>query len=421
MWLKNLKNVKNKLLNEKGIYMDNASATPTDPSVLAEMHCVERLYANPSAIHRLGILARQKIDESRNIVANFIKAQADEIVFTASGTEGDNLAILGVIKAANVYGILKPHIIVSEIEHSAVLLLVQDLEEQNKITATYLKVNSDGLINVKDILDSINEDTVLVSVHLVNNEVGTIEPVKDIVKAVRNYKKNIKSDAEIKYPLVHTDAAQATAFIEINVNSLGVDLLSFNGQKMYGPKGVGVLFVKRGTPIRPVFIGGRQEMGFRPGTESLPQIAGLAQACIITKKRRETDFENLLNLRNYFISELEKIPKVFVYVKNSLVSPHIIMAEFENIFSETLVLYLDARGIYVGSKSACKLDDPNESYVLNALKYAKIGEQEVFEGQNVQLGSELGSVRFSLGRDTKKSDINYVIKNLKDILQILKI
>lgn len=405
-------------IGNREVYVDNASATKTDDLVLYAMHQSDkhenRLYANPGGLHKLSILARQRLDLARKAVADFMGAHTDEVVFTASGTEGDNLAILGAIKSAQQNGITKPHIIISEIEHSAVIGLVQSLEQENNISATYLQVDENGLVDVKNIAEFLNENTILISIHLVNNEIGTLEPVKEIVKVVRNYKKNKNTqDVNNVYPLVHTDACQATAYIEINVNQLGIDLLTFNGQKMYGPKGIGALFIKRGTPIKPVFIGGNQEFGMRPGTESLPQIVGLAKACEITKKRQTKDFENLNILRNYFILELEKIEGCTVHAKNIPVSPHIINAEFKNISSETLLLYLDARGIYASNKSACKMDDPNESYVLKAIKHAKIDEQE---GKV----DDFGSIRFSLGRDTNKNDIDYVIKNLKEILNILK-
>ncbi len=392
------------------IYLDTASATETDKSVILAMHESLKLFANPSSLHKLGVLARNRIESSRGIVAKFINAHTDEVVFTSSGTEGDNLAILGAINFAKLHGIKTPHVIVSGIEHSAVIGLVEKLESQNEISASYLPVDENGVVNLKVLPELINENTVLVSIHLVNNELGTIEPVKEVVKIVNNYKKQNQS----KYPLVHTDACQASAYIKINVNQLGVDLLTINGQKMYGPKGVGALFVKRGTPIEPVFTGGDQEFGLRPGTESLPQIVGLACACEITSKRQEDDFIMLTNLRNYFIDELERVPKTIINAKNVPVSPHIINAEFKDISSETLLLYLDARGIYASSKSACKMDDPDESYVLKAIKYAKMGEQD-------EETDDFGSIRFSLGRDTNKNDIDYVIKNLKEILDILKI
>lgn len=394
----------------RNVYLDTASATETDKSVVLAMHHAEGLFANPSSLHKLGVLARNKIESSRATVAKFISAHTDEIIFTGSGTEGDNLAILGVIKFAKLKGIKIPHVIVSTIEHSAVIGLVEKLESQNEISASYLPVDENGVVDLKVLPELINQNTVLISIHLVNNELGTIEPVREVVKIINNYKKQNQST----YPLVHTDACQASALIKINVNQLGVDLLTMNGQKMYGPKGIGALFIKRGTLIEPVFIGGDQEFGFRPGTESLPQIVGLACACEITSKRQENDFIALTDLRNYFVAQLEKIPNTIINAKNVPVSPHIINVEFANISSETLILYLDARGIYASSKSACKMDDPNESYVLKAIKHAKIDEQE---GKV----DDFGSIRFSLGRDTNKNDIDYVIKNLKEILDILKI
>lgn len=416
-------NLKNKLgfitYTKRQVYLDTASATQTDKSVILAMYEAESLFANPSSLHRLGVLARNEVENSRGVVAKFINAHADEIIFTSSGTEGNNLAILGAIKSAKLKGIHKPHIIVSEIEHSAVIGLVQKLESKNEISASYLPVDQNGLVDLEVLPELINENTILISVHLVNNEIGTLEPIKEIVKIARNYKKhkNINDTVSV-YPLVHTDACQATAYIEINVNQLGVDMLSFNGQKMYGPKGVGVLFIKRGTPIKPVFIGGEQEFGIRPGTESLPLITGLARACSIASIRQEGDFEMLTDLRNYFITEIEKIPATtffaFVYAKNVLVSPHIINVEFKNISSETLLLYLDSRGIYASNKSACKSGGEGESHVLKAIKHAKIGIQE---GDL----DDFGSIRFSLGRDTTKKDLDYVIRNLKEVLNILKI
>jgi cysteine desulfurase len=413
MWniLKNKLNFKALMrLRDSHVYMDTASATETEKSVILAMHDAEKVFANPSSLHKLGVLARNKIESSRATVAKFISAHTDEIIFTGSGTEGDNLAILGVINFAKLHGIKTPHVIVSSIEHSAVIGLVQKLELQNEISVSYLPVDENGVIDLKALPDLINENTVLVSIHLVNNELGTIEPVKEGVKIINNYKKQNQST----YPLVHTDACQASAYIKINVNQLGVDLLTINGQKMYGPKGVGALFVKRDTPIEPIFVGGDQENSLRPGTEALTQIVGLAKACSITELRQEQDFVALTKLRNYFITEIEKISNTIVHAKKVEVSPHIINVEFKNMSSETLVLYLDSRGIYTSSKSACKFDDPNESYVLKAIKHAKMIEQE-------KGADDFGSIRFSLGRDTTKSDIDYVIKNLKDILIILKI
>lgn len=411
-------NLKNKLnfiaYGKRQVYLDTASATQVDKSVIFAMNQAEKLFANPSSLHRLGVLARNKLESCRAVVAKFINAHTDEIVFTSSGTEGDNLAILGAIKSAKLKGVHKPHIIVSEIEHSAVIGLVQKLESRNEISASYLPVDENGLIDLKILPTLINENTILISVHLVNNEIGTLEPVKDIVKIVNNYKKTHSSKT---YPLVHTDACQATAYTIVDVERLQIDLLTFNGQKMYGPKGIGALFIKRGTPIESIFIGGDQEFGVRPGTESLPLIAGLARACSLASSRQENDFAKLTDLRNYFIAEIEKIPAItflaFVYAKNVPVSPHIINVEFYNISSETLVLYLDARGIYASNKSACKSGGEGQSHVLKAIKRAKIGAQE--GGLD-----DFGSIRFSLGRDTTKKDLDYVIKNLKEILSILK-
>lgn len=393
----------------KEVYLDYASSTPIDRVVSLAMHKAESFFANPSALHKKGVFARKKIEESRAVVANFINARVEEIIFTSGGTEGNNLAIYGALWQA-IYedGIKKPHVIISEIEHSATRSLVKQLETDGVIEASYILPDENGTIDPKNIREKIKDNTVIVSIHMVNNEIGTIEPIKDIAKTIRHYKKqNQKS-----LPLFHTDAAQATAYLKIDVKSLGVDMLSFNGQKIYGPRSSGVLFVNKNIKIRPIFIGGNQEFGLRPGTESLPNIVGLAKACEIAKLRMDTDGKRLYDLQKYFKQELKKIPNLFIYADNAFVAPHIIAIEIKNTFSEALVLYLDSKGIYVASKSACRTDDPDESYVLNAVKNAIIDSQITDVEQN-------GAVRFSLGRNTKKSDIDYAVQSLKQVLQTL--
>lgn len=388
------------------VYADNASATMVDKVVLAEMSSVDGLFANPSSLHQLGVLARARLGEARAQVANFIGAHSDEIIFTSGGTESCNLAILGSLLAYQKKSNSLPHIITSKIEHPAVLNLIQKLESQNKITATYLNVDPDGIIDIKKLKESIVPETFLISIQLVNNEVGTIEPVNEISKIIRQYKKNNNQNI---YPLLHTDCAQAMAYLPVNVLNLNIDMLSFNGQKIYGPKGSGVLYVKRKTPIDPVFIGGDQEFKIRPGTEALPQAVGLAKACQLRKRRQKSDFAKLTNLRAYFVNRLNEIEGAQVWGNAKKVSPHIVLVQFKNIFSEALILYLDARGIYVTSKSACKSFDENESYVLKALKHDIMNEQDENEG----------TVRFSFGRDTSFKDIDYIIKNLKEVLKLL--
>lgn len=394
----------------KSVYLDFASSTPIEKSVISAMNDSYGLFANPSAIHSQGILAKNKINQSRNKIASFINCRADEIVFTSGGTEGNNLAILGSVEyAIHDLKIQKPHVVISEIEHSATRSLVKRLEQDNIIEATYVLPDENGLINPKDVKNSLRENTCIVSIHFVNNETGTVQPIKEISKIIRNYRKNSNN----KYLLFHTDSAQATAYLKINTESLGVDMLSFNGQKLYGPRGSGVLFIKKGLKIRPVFYGGDQEFGLRPGTESLPNCVGLAKACEIASNRMFKDRERLLSLRKYFISKLKEIPDLYIYAENVEVSPHILTIEIKDTFSESLLLYLDSRGIFVSNKSACRSDDPDESYVLRALKNARIGEQQDFVDEN-------GAIRFSMGRTTTKSDIDFVVKNLKDVLKILK-
>lgn len=396
--------------SKKDVYLDFASSTPIDFRVLLAMLFSYTYYANPGAIHKKGLLVKNKINESRSKIAKFINSKPQEIIFTSGGTEGNNLAILGSIWHA-VYdlGIKKPHVIISEIEHSATRSLVKQLEQDCVIDATYILPDENGLLNPKDIKDAIRQNTCIISIHFVNNETGTIQPIKEISKVIKQYKKNFKD----QYLLLHTDCAQATAYLPINVEKLGVDMLSFNGQKIYGPRSAGVLYVKNNAKIRPIFVGGNQEFGLRPGTESLPNCVGLAKACEIAGLQMDKDYFRLKDLRNYFISLLKDLPGVYIYAKDVDVSPHILTVEIENTFSESLLLYLDARNIFVSSKSACRNDDPDESYVLKALKNARIERQADFV-------DEMGAIRFSMGRKTTKKEIDYVVKNLKQVLEILR-
>ena len=431
----------------KKIYLDYASATPIDKGVLKLMHSIEKkFFANASAIHTNGVKVRGIIEKSREKIAKEINAHSDEIVFTGSSTESNALAIIGIIK--NYELIIKdlksdaeykiPHIITSEIEHPAVLENCKMLEAMGEVDVTYIKVNEEGLINPKDIKEAIKENTILISVMYANNEIGTVEPIQEIAKEIRHYRKGKehkflghgyfsaekflvlgstasqapKNLYSSPFPLFHIDATQAMNYLDTsNVEKLGVDMMSFNGSKIYGPKGVGVLYKKRGVELAPIYSGGEQEFGLRSGTEDLASIAGLALAIEITNKIKNREVERLTKLRDYAIDKLFKIKvgeyKIVLNGSKEVRLPNNINISVSGIASELLVIELDAKGIEVSSKSACKSGEEGESYVIKAIHTAK----------NEKVDSEEGSLRITLGRQTTKADTDRFVRVLTKILE----
>ncbi len=363
------------------IYLDYAASTPVDKEVQREIQRAFSIYGNPSSLNSTGREARKALEDARSKIAKIIGAKSKEIIFTASGSESDNLAIIGTVLANK-----GKHIVTSNIEHKAVLAPIKYLEKGG-YRVTYVKADKNGLIKAEDVANAVKKDTVLVSIMHANNEVGTIEPIRKIVYAVKKKNPNI---------IFHTDACQTAGFLNIKANELNVDLMTFNSSKVYGPKGVAALFVKIGTLIEPLIKGGDQEMGLRAGTENVAGIIGFAKAMEIAVKKREKENKRLIELREYFTDEiLNKISGVKINGgKNKL--PNFVNVSFPKIDSEHLVLKLDKYGIRASSGSACQID--GSSYVLEAL-----GIKE----------KDWGTIRFSLGRDTKKEDIDFVIKTLK--------
>lgn len=385
--------------------------TPIDKRVAKVVsEQARKVELNPSAIYSGGVFARNIVEESRKSIASSINALPDEIFFTGSGTESDALAILGVVCANSKKLSTKsliPHIVTTNIEHSAVLENCKMLENHGEAEVTYVSVEENGIVDPRKIRDAIKENTVLVSVMYANNEIGTIQPIRDIAKEIRHYKKHSGNTHE--FPLFHTDAAQVMNYLDTeNVDRLGVDMMSFNSTKIYGPKGVGVLYKKRGIELSPLYAGGGQEGGLRSGTENVPAIAGLAEALRVTNKIKNKEIVRLTSLRDYTISKLlnlgEKVGyKIFLNgdIENRL--PNNINITVEGISSELLVIELDARGMAVSERSACSADSDEGSHVIRALR----------ENYN-------DSIRITLGRDTKKSDLDYLISSLEKILNKYK-
>ncbi|ETB63906.1 MAG: hypothetical protein O210_OD1C00001G0379 [Parcubacteria bacterium RAAC4_OD1_1] len=399
------------LFNKKRIYLDYASSCPIDKRVSFVMRETNSLYANPNSIHTLGVRVREKIEESREKIARIINAHSDEIFFTGSGTESDALAILGTIEYfRSINGNIIPHIITSTIEHPAVLENCKLLEEKKEVEVTYINPDKDGIINPKDIKDVIKDNTILVSIMYANNEIGTIQKIEEIAKEIRHYKKHNNKT----FPIFHTDACQALNYLFIsNIEKLGVDMMSFNGAKIYGPKGIGVLYKKRNINISPIYKGGGQEMGLRSGTENVSSIVGLAKALEITELIKEKESKRLIQIRNYFINNINYIRektgyKIILNGDKDARLPNNINISVLGISSELLVVELDAMGIEVSEKSACHSSDENSSYVIKAIR------------KTCSKNKEEGSVRISLGRGTKKMDIDYLISSLIKILNKYK-
>ncbi len=371
-------------MSHNQVYLDYASGTPTDPSVL---HVMEMFssdeYGNPSSLHRRGRKSARALIEAREKVAEFLHAKPSEIIFTASGTESNHLALLGVARAHKEHG---KHILVSSIEHKAVLGACEILQQEG-FEVEYIPVTEKGVVAVESVRSLIREDTILVSVMYVNNEIGTIQPIQELGEVIVSYRtKNVCT-----FPLFHTDACQATAYCNMDVTKLHVDLMTISGTKVYGPKGVAVLFKKEEVTLSPLLLGGGQEGGLRSGTENLPAICGLAQALLHTKSCKEEELKRLTILRDSMIRALTTSIEGIVITGGDVPrAPHILHVIIPYVEGESLLLMLDERGFEVATGSACSSHSLSPSHVLLAL------------GQDPE--SIHGSIRISFGRATTQRE-----------------
>ena len=351
---------------------------------------------NPSSLHASGVRAARALNDARKTVARILDAHDDEIIFTSGGTEANNLAIFGLTKGSK-----KSHIITSVIEHASILEPSRQLEREGW-SVTYLPVKSDGLIDLKELAQALRPDTVQVSIGYANNEIGVIQPIREISKIIRQFKKAKSYKLEAN-PYFHTDACQAPRFLDCRVSTLGVDLMTLNSGKIYGPEGVGCLYVRRGVNLSPLIYGGGQERGIRNGTENVKGIVGFADALALCAKLREKESARLTKLRDYFIDRLLKLPGVVLNGSRKSRLPNNVNVSFVGADSESVVLNLDAQGVYVSSGSACSTHTKDFSYVVQALGY--------------QPEAARSAVRFTLDRATTKRDLDYVLKILPDILK----
>ena len=381
------------------IYFDHAATTNLRPEVLdAMLPYMQSSYGNPSSIYNLAQEARKAVDESRETVARILGARISEIVFTSGGTESDNAAIKGVALAMRNVG---THIVTTAIEHHAVLHTCQQME-QFGFDVTYLPVDSCGKVSRDDVLDALREDTILVSVMMANNEIGTIQPIKDIAEAVK-----IRAAEENKTILVHTDAVQAAGALEINVKDLGIDMLSISAHKFHGPRGVGLLYLKRGTPFEPLIIGGGQERQNRSGTENLPGIVGLAKALELSTNDRNEVNISLIEKRDRIIRVLtEELDGVTINGHPVDRLPNNVSVSFEGVEGEPVLLGLDFAGICASSGSACSSASLEPSHVLLAI------------GHSAELAQ--GTLRITLGRENTEGDVDYLMQVLPNLIKKLR-
>ena len=377
------------------IYFDNAASTAVHPEVVKEMMpYFDIQYGNPSSIHQFGRKAKNAIEKARKQVAALIGAEPDEITFTSGGTESNNTIFLGCPKFQGEKFELN-HIIISSIEHDAVLEPVREFEKYG-VQVTYLPVDEHGLVNPDDIIKSINEQTTIVSIMLANNEVGTIQPIKEISKICNKY----------QIPL-HTDAVQAVGKIPINVKELGVDALSISSHKINGPKGVGALFIKKGFTVAANIVGGGQENGMRSGTENVASIVGFGKACEIAKEKLNENISHFQMLRS---SMLSRIVKEIPYTKlNGHPEKRIfnnIHLTFLGVNGEDLIIKLDEHGIAASTGSACSVHTQKASHVLKAMGF---NHEQI-----------TGSLRISFGYMNTLDEVEQAVEVLKKVVVELR-
>ncbi len=383
---------------KKRLFLDYASTTPVSQKVELAMNKAKNFSANPSALYSEAISAKDLLKEARSRVADALNAQSKEILFTSGGTEGNNMALLGIFEAHRKNG-FTPHFIVSEIEHPAILEVCGEIVRRGG-EVTKIKVDEDGIVKTSDIRENIKSNTVLISIMYANNEIGTIQPVKEIARIVKEYRRS----NETALPYIHTDACQASLYLDIEVLKLGVDMMTQDGIKMYGPRGAGVLFVKDGVKIHPIMFGGGQEKGLRSGTEDLTRALGMAEALEVALAKRESEYERLSDIRDYGIEKiLKEFPQASLNGSQKERLPNNINICFPDLDAEFAVISLDVLGICASYSSSCmNLKEDSSSYVVESL-----GKKDCSNS----------SLRFTLGRETKKADMDTLVSALKKVVK----
>jgi cysteine desulfurase len=380
-------------MDKRVIYLDHAATTPVDPRAIEAMQPYwSQVYGNTSSIHSVGRAALKGLEDARQSVAAILGCHPTEIVFTSCGTESDNLAVRGAVWKSPGKG----HIITTPIEHHAVGATVEQLYEKFGHEMTLVSVDEYGRVNPEDIARAIRPDTVLISVMYANNEVGTIQPLAEIGKI-----------AQARNVAFHTDAVQAGNSMDLNVDRLGVDMLALSAHKFYGPKGVGVLYIRRGTQLFPALTGGGHERGRRPGTVNVAEIVGLATALKLAQENRESQNARLIRLRDKLIAGvLKAVPDVRLTGHPTERLPNSASLAFKGVDGESILLALDLEGICVSTGSACTTGEAEPSFVLKAM--------------GLPHEWAIGSVRMTLGHSNTEQDIDHVLAVLPGIVERLR-
>lgn len=390
----------------KQIYFDNSATTPIDPQVLeAMLPYMKDEFGNPSSIHSYGQNAIAAVDEARDRVSDYLNCKSQEVIFTAGATESNNLAIQGVVTRILDESSDSIHIITSRIEHPSVGEVFKYLEKNPRIDVSYIDVDSTGLVKLDQLEQAIKDNTVLVSIMYANNEVGAIQPVQSIKELILKAR---EARQEKSLPIYyHIDAVQAFNYMDMDVQELGVDLLSFSGHKIYGPKGIGGLFVRSGIKVKPLSYGGHHEYNLRPGTLNVPGIVGLGKAVQLVKENRKDGFLRIKKIKDKIINELEKFDNFRLNGPEGVNQlPNIVNVSFWKAEGESILMMLDLEGIAVSTGSACSSGSLEPSPILMAM--------------GIKPEWAHGSLRISLGRFNSESEVAPFIKTLNVIITKLR-
>jgi cysteine desulfurase len=393
-------------IEKRIVYLDHAATTATDPHVVSAMlPYFTEIFGNPSGLYSISREAGDALTDARARIAKIINSRPEDIIFTGGGTESDNLAIFGVARKYGNNPKWGKHVIVSQIEHHAVLLPTEVLKKEG-FEITEMGVNEHAEVSADAVIAALRPETVLVSIMYANNEVGTIQPIAEIGRGIAKWKKE-QGRGPMDPPFLHTDACQAAGALSLDVAALHVDLMTINGSKIYGPKGVGLLYVRRGVQLQPQIVGGGQENRIRSGTENLPGIIGLATALELVTENRDAENHRLTDLREYFWKEIQaRVPKLVINGHPTNRLPNNLNFTILDVEGEAVLLYLDEYGISCSTGSACTSTSLDPSHVILAM------------GKPYEYAH--GSLRFTLGHSTTREDIDHALLVIPPVIELLR-